>query len=468
MKPKPIHKNSYKRNKLDQLRGFVAMVECKSIAEAAIREEVSESTISLQISSLEAKLGVKLFEKEHKNLIISEKGKLYYPKAKKALLGFDEFYEDQDGSGIERENAEAKTNIRERLQKKISEIRKKRLDKYEIILRKKITRLINMIVRLRMRYIIAFIILSSICLCSVYERYLDEGFLDKNTVIMHNVAQGISELDNSMTQALENNMKAWIATEKLRPSKTKEDLVKIRNELKVSILTMWNKDGTMYLNSDGTHLTSGKNYPLYKAFSILNTNICPQYQEMEYAPDTPRTLPIYKSKNRHIPNKLSIAWNVNFQKYFNISYDGQPFVDIINRKASLQSNISYMGLSTPSGIEIVSYNIDKDHMVVKKIAFERYKEKMIINNSRNYLELRMPFGGLQKEVCLQKNNGNANKAGEYFYVLTTVFDKKDVNNQIFIIRITFAVITLVILLILYCVGLKQNGIVDLRKKVKKK
>lgn len=44
---------NYKKNKLEQLKGFCAVVDCGSIAEASKRLHLSESSVSLQVSSLE-------------------------------------------------------------------------------------------------------------------------------------------------------------------------------------------------------------------------------------------------------------------------------------------------------------------------------------------------------------------------------------------------------------------------------
>ena len=81
------------------------------------------------------------------------------------------------------------------------------------------------------------------------------------------------------------------------------------------------KNGRMNLNSNATHKPGSKDYEIYKNFSILNSNICPADKEMQNESNIFRTLPIYKSKNRQIPNKLSIVWNSKLQKYFNISYN---------------------------------------------------------------------------------------------------------------------------------------------------
>jgi hypothetical protein len=83
---------SYKKNKLDQLKGFCAVVECGSIAEAAKVLCISEPSVSLQISSLEKDLGVQLFDKVGRSLKLNQNGRAYYEKASEILKNFEDLY----------------------------------------------------------------------------------------------------------------------------------------------------------------------------------------------------------------------------------------------------------------------------------------------------------------------------------------------------------------------------------------
>jgi hypothetical protein len=84
---------NYKKNKLDQLKGFCAVVECgNSINHTAIKNCISTTTISKQIASLEEDLGFLLFDRAKNRLVINEKGKEYYKEAKKILLDLDKIY----------------------------------------------------------------------------------------------------------------------------------------------------------------------------------------------------------------------------------------------------------------------------------------------------------------------------------------------------------------------------------------
>jgi hypothetical protein len=90
-----MYNYSYKKNKLDQLKGFCAVVECGTIVEAAKKLHISESSISLQISSLEQDLKVKLFDKIGRNLKVNKTGRVYYIKAKDILNKVGEIYNEE-------------------------------------------------------------------------------------------------------------------------------------------------------------------------------------------------------------------------------------------------------------------------------------------------------------------------------------------------------------------------------------
>ena len=53
----------YKQNRLQQLKGFCAVVETRSVSRAADRLRLSQPTVSLQIQSLERDLRASLFER---------------------------------------------------------------------------------------------------------------------------------------------------------------------------------------------------------------------------------------------------------------------------------------------------------------------------------------------------------------------------------------------------------------------
>ena len=70
----------YKRNRIQQLKGFYYTVQTGSVSNAARKMGLSQSAITLQIQSLERDLKTKLFEREGKKITITKAGKLFFLK----------------------------------------------------------------------------------------------------------------------------------------------------------------------------------------------------------------------------------------------------------------------------------------------------------------------------------------------------------------------------------------------------
>ena len=59
---------------LEQLRAFLEVAQCKSFTAAAHRMFVSHSTVSREVSALEAELGVSLFDRGNRVIGLTEAG----------------------------------------------------------------------------------------------------------------------------------------------------------------------------------------------------------------------------------------------------------------------------------------------------------------------------------------------------------------------------------------------------------
>lgn len=70
---------------LDLVRGFEAAARCLSFTRAAQELFVTQSAVSRQVQALEEFLGVRLFERRHKALELTQAGQAYYRSASAAL-----------------------------------------------------------------------------------------------------------------------------------------------------------------------------------------------------------------------------------------------------------------------------------------------------------------------------------------------------------------------------------------------
>ena len=77
----------YKQNRLQQLRGFCAVVETQSVSKAASRIHLTQPTVSLQVQSLERDLGATLFERRGPRIELTFEGQLLYELARPLVEG---------------------------------------------------------------------------------------------------------------------------------------------------------------------------------------------------------------------------------------------------------------------------------------------------------------------------------------------------------------------------------------------
>ena len=86
----------YKQNRLQQLKGFCAVVEARNISKAASRLNLTQPTVSLQVQSLERDLRATLFERRGPRIELTFEGELLYELARplvEALTALDKDFE---------------------------------------------------------------------------------------------------------------------------------------------------------------------------------------------------------------------------------------------------------------------------------------------------------------------------------------------------------------------------------------
>lgn len=81
-------------SKFTNYQVLVAIVEEKSITQAASRLNISAPAVSKQLVQLEENLQVELFHRSHKKLDITEAGKQFYPKCKAILSSISQAEEE--------------------------------------------------------------------------------------------------------------------------------------------------------------------------------------------------------------------------------------------------------------------------------------------------------------------------------------------------------------------------------------
>jgi LysR family cys regulon transcriptional activator len=84
----------YKNNLFQQLKGFCYTVQTGSMSAAAKKMKLSQGAVSLQIQSLEEKIGVPLFKRDRNKATITKEGRMFYAHAAPHIHGANELLSD--------------------------------------------------------------------------------------------------------------------------------------------------------------------------------------------------------------------------------------------------------------------------------------------------------------------------------------------------------------------------------------
>lgn len=84
----------YKRNRLQQIKGFCYTVQTGSMIRSAEKMGLTASTITLQIQSLERDLGIKLFERDPKKIKLTQEGRMFYDYSISYVQGIENLFEN--------------------------------------------------------------------------------------------------------------------------------------------------------------------------------------------------------------------------------------------------------------------------------------------------------------------------------------------------------------------------------------
>ncbi len=89
----PLKQFYYKRNRIQQLKGFYYSVQTGSISGAAKKMGLTQAAVTLQIQSLERDLQMKVFAREGQKIKLTESGKTLYSQAIFFIHGIDDLFE---------------------------------------------------------------------------------------------------------------------------------------------------------------------------------------------------------------------------------------------------------------------------------------------------------------------------------------------------------------------------------------
>jgi DNA-binding transcriptional LysR family regulator len=77
-------------DRLTAMHGFVRLVEVGTFSAVAAELRVKQSTVSKWLAALEAELGAQLIERTTRSQRVTDRGRLFYERAKEILATYDD------------------------------------------------------------------------------------------------------------------------------------------------------------------------------------------------------------------------------------------------------------------------------------------------------------------------------------------------------------------------------------------
>ena len=84
----PLKQFYYKRNRIQQLKGFYHSAQTGSISKAAKKMGLTQAAVTLQIQSLERDIGVDLFKREGQKIKLTELKGFFFFNVRFVLMHF--------------------------------------------------------------------------------------------------------------------------------------------------------------------------------------------------------------------------------------------------------------------------------------------------------------------------------------------------------------------------------------------
>lgn len=299
------------------------------------------------------------------------------------------------------------------------------------------------------------------------ERYFKNQFNSKITDIAESMASNVLISEQEMDKTL-NAVFRLVMTELKYKNLTRQELAKIVEDTGISAISLYKKDGKMYLTSRNV-LEKDYKYSFYKDISITDVDQCETQmcganlcrtkdyeilnckikrlivRDVFKAPLTNHEMPMmYMFK---MPIKVPAKWVHGFVPSKNTIIDVLYAEDNINKmlekNVKIYKDLNYLSITDNRGVLIAEAGnlYDKDAM-----------------------EVAIPFGKVWKFNLDGKET-------EYSYVLNAQFYKKELKDKILIMRILFGIISLLILLLIIILKTKieekQEAVSNLSNIIKK-
>ncbi|CAL7959464.1 hypothetical protein MIDIC_110119 [Alphaproteobacteria bacterium] len=264
--------------------------------------------------------------------------------------------------------------------------------------------------------VILGVFIAGIAICLLLESQMTDQFIRRSEAITKGIAKNIEDIDNMMTQVLKNSIIGWSEMIDSGKSDTMEQAIKIRDKFDVDNMDIWDSNGGMELDTDGTHIPGGRYYEKYNksVFSLFQADCCPLLRDM--ALKDPVITQFYRGDRSGVPKKFAILYNSTSKKYLTMEYNRANVANILINNVNIYDDLIYLRLSAPVE-EIASHGKHSNSYEIQTKLDQNiaYTDPSVVSDSRLITEIVTIFGNKYKAICTLGALGRSNTSGEYFY-----------------------------------------------------
>jgi hypothetical protein len=283
------------------------------------------------------------------------------------------------------------------------------------------------------------------------EKFLIKKEFIKNEEIAKSITNNIINTEIQMEKILTNGLTILENDYLKNPNPTKEQVQVLINKAGVDSLFIYNSNGKPTFSSTGS-LENPKFKDYYANFPLL-------FERDEYFADVmikereiislPIIIPI---KGWNHPFKLAILWNKKLNIFLEAKIRNSGIKKILLDNINVHSDVLSLKIQVPSGYILAEVNQndrieDATVKTAKSELVKKYITSTIIENKNVSMFLKFSFGdkGINKHAA---SHGLTNADERYFYTAIIEFSKTTLNKHLLFIRITFFLITVLILIII--------------------
>ncbi len=288
-----------------------------------------------------------------------------------------------------------------------------------------------------------------VILDALVERFLTKKESNNFKIISNNIAKNILDMEKQAEERLKVStlfLEKYLQENPLKgnPVLDMENLINFTKLANVDRATLHSLNGKKVLGSSTPLLIDPEIIEKMKTYNLLDRVVNPQeFLSMDH---NVVIFPMGRDTVTGATSKPILRFSEKLNMIMSCAME-VSVSDVIKTDITLHPDLTYISLSTPSGILFAD---SRDSVNTKLSPVNEHSDDIqIIENSNNSVKLQLCFGGLQKENAIRIIDKTVNSKNQYFYVLTTEFSKKDINKQIFSTRVIFGVISVLIFGILF-------------------